>query len=66
MTYLENMATGFSWFIGPLFAILVFYALVTLINRVVERYDEQRSDPHTQMAERILNELKNYGETERE
>ena len=66
MTYLEIIATSFSWVMGPLFAILVFYALITLINRIVERYDERRSDPHVQMAQKMLDELKNYGETERE
>ncbi|NMC59664.1 MAG: hypothetical protein GYA51_09825 [Candidatus Methanofastidiosa archaeon] len=62
MTYIENIATGFSWFIGPLFAMLIFYILILLINRIVERYEEERNDSQMQMAQKLLEELKLYSE----
>ena len=62
MTYIENITTGFSWFIGPLFAMLIFYILILLINRIVERYEEERNDSQMQMAQKLLEELKLYSE----
>jgi len=66
MMYGDYMATTFSYSMGVLLAIFAFYILILLVNRIVQRYDEENNDAQMKMAKRMLEELKSYGENNKE
>lgn len=63
MIYADYMATTFSYTMGLLFAFFIFYVLILLVNRIVQKYDEDENNPRMKMAKQLLDELKSYGES---